>query len=412
MTDTNTERGSDAASGAKTSTAPRVRRVLVVHSSDEMYGADRILLQVVAAMRQIGTEESATPGSAPVEVVVWLPDDITHGSTPLCHELERDGVAFAHMSLPIIRRANLRPKGLMAIARTSRSMRTAMKREQFDLVYCMTSACLLAAPVARSLRVGAVALHVQEMWAGKEATLLRALARFTTLRITISPAVDRAASLRSPDSVVVDNCVPHPPAADAAGNSVVADGPRPCYVVASRWNAWKGHRTLIEAWGRAGCPGHLTVLGGPPPSGAKVDVPALVAALSDPTSVEIVGEVPDVAPYVAVADALVLPSDEPEPFGLVLLEAFRQGRPVIASRAGGPVDIVSDGRDGWLFTPGDIEALADLLRRLSVDDLAAAGSVARETYLARYTPEIFRRRIGELIEAELVRTAELSPPAG
>lgn len=376
--------------------AGRVRRVLVVHSSDEMYGADRILLQVVAGMREIGAGAS---GESPVEVVVWLPDDITHGPTPLCHELEREGITFAHMSLPIIRRANLKPKGLVAMARRSRSMRAAMKRERFDLVYCMTSACLLAAPIARSLRIRAVALHVQEMWAGTEASLLRALARFTTLRITISPAVDRAAALRSPASVVVDNCVPHPADADAA----VADGPRPRYVVASRWNAWKGHRTLIEAWGRAGCPGVLTVLGGPPPSGAKVDVPALVAALDDPSSVEIVGEVPDVAPHVAAADALVLPSDEPEPFGLVLLEAFRQGRPVIASRAGGPVDIVTDGRDGWLFTPGDPDALAELLRRLTVDDLAAAGKVARETYLARYTPEWFRGRIGSLIAAELAR---------
>ena len=89
--------------------------------------------------------------------------------------------------------------------------------------------------------------------------------------------------------------------------------------------------------------------------------------------------------------------------GLVLLEAFRQGRPVIASRAGGPVDIVADGVDGWLFTPGDPDALAELLRRLTVDDLAAAGRVARETYLARYTPEVFRRRIGSLIDAELAR---------
>lgn len=369
------------------------RRVVIVHSSDEMYGADRILLQVVAGIREI---EPA------VEVVVWLPDDITHGPTPLCHELAREGITFDHVALPIIRRANLRPAGLVAMARRSWRMRARMRRERFDHVYCMTSACLLAAPVARSLRIRSVGLHVQEMWSGKEAALLRALARFTTLRISISPAVDRAARLTKPSSVVVDNCVPHPADVHA---SVPGDGTRPRYVVASRWNAWKGHRTLIEAWDRAGCPGHLTVLGGPPPSGARVDVPSLVAALADPSSVEIVGEVPDVAPYVAAADALVLPSDEPEPFGLVLLEAFRQGRPVIASRAGGPVDIVRDGVDGWLFTPGDPDDLARLLQRLTVDDLADAGRHARQTYLARYTPEVFRHRIAELIAAELERTA-------
>ena len=162
---------------------------------------------------------------------------------------------------------------------------------------------------------------------------------------------------------------------------------------------------MIDAWGRAGCPGVLTVLGGPPPSGVKVDVASLVSDLPDPSSVEIVGEVPDIAPYIAAADALVLPSDDPEPFGLVLLEAFRQGCPVVASRAGGPVDIVTEGHDGWLFTPGDAAALAELLNRLTVDDLAVAGVHARQTFLARYTPDVFRHRIGDLIETELARTA-------
>ncbi|MCB0998322.1 MAG: glycosyltransferase [Acidimicrobiales bacterium] len=373
----------------RTTDGMRGRRMLIVHSSDEMYGADRILLQVAAGARDLG-----------VEVVVWLPDDLTHGATPLCHELERAGIAFDHVRLPIIRRANLRPAGVVRMLRDSWRLRARLRDADVDHVYCMTSACLLAAPAARSVRVASVGLHVQEMWSGKEAALLRALARFTTMRITISPAVDRAAQLTRPASVVVDNCVPHPDDPDAR---VPDGGPRPRYVVASRWNAWKGHRTLIDAWGRAGCPGLLTVLGGPPPSGAKVDVVALAAALDVPSSVEIVGEVPDVAPYVAAADALVLPSDEPEPFGLVLLEAFRQGRPVIASAAGGPLDIVDDGRDGWLFPPGDAEALAGLLQRLTVDDLADAGRHARRTYLDRYTPEVYRRRIAELLDAELTR---------
>lgn len=379
-----------------------IRRVLVVHSSDEMYGADRILLQVVEALRSIGAAGADRVG--PVEVTVWLPDDLAHGPTPLCHELARAGVASEHVPLPVLRRAELRPAGLWRLARRSWSLRGRLRRGGFDHVLCMTSACLLVAPVARSARIRSVGVYVQEMWSGREGAVLRALARFTTLRITISPAVDRAARLVSPPSVVVDNCVPH--VADVVPAGVpTGEGPRPRYVVASRWNAWKGHRTLLAAWDRAGCPGRLTVLGGPPPSGARVDVPALVAALGDPDSVEVVGEVPDIAAHVDAADALVLPSDEPEPFGLVLLEAFRQGRPVVASRAGGPVDIVTDGVDGWLFTPGDVDDLAAVLRRLTVDDLAAAGERARRTYLARYTPEVYRERVAALFAAELERVA-------
>lgn len=55
--------------------------------------------------------------------------------------------------------------------------------------------------------------------------------------------------------------------------------------------------------------------------------------------------------------ALVVPSLWPEPFGLVALEAFAGGRPVVASRTGGLVDIVETGRNGLLVDPGSADQL-------------------------------------------------------
>lgn len=119
------------------------------------------------------------------------------------------------------------------------------------------------------------------------------------------------------------------------------------YVVASRWNGWKGHRTLLAAWDRASsdaAPGTLLVLGGPPPSGDAVGVAGLVAGLKHPDSVRIVGETPDASPDLDDAD-VVMPSDQPEPLGLVASEAFARRRPVAASAAGRVLDIVTDRQD-------------------------------------------------------------------
>jgi glycosyltransferase involved in cell wall biosynthesis len=157
------------------------------------------------------------------------------------------------------------------------------------------------------------------------------------------------------------------------------------FLVASRWNAWKGHRTLLDAWDRAGAPGRLVVLGGPPLSGDSVDVHALVAGLEKPDSVTVVGEVADPSPFIEAADVVVLPSDQAEPFGLVAIEAFARSRPVIASAAGGPLETVTPGNDGWLFTPGDSESLAKVLAGLTRPDVEAAGRHARRTYETRYT---------------------------
>ncbi len=384
-----------AASGTRgvDATGRERARVVVVHSSDELYGADRMLLEIVEALTTI----------VGAEVEVWLPSDLPHGPTPLCHELDRRGVGVRHLDLPILRRALLRPRGLLGLAQGTLRLRRELRRSRPTAVHCATSACLLAAPAARLAGIRVVSLHVQEIWAGTEAHLLRLLARFATLRLTISRSVDTAAKLRR--SEVVENCVPGLDELLPGDNPAGRDGALH-YVVASRWNAWKGHRTLLTAWARAGCPGRLTVLGGPPPSGERVDVAALVADLLGPSpdrtgTVEIVGEVADIGPFLDAADVLVLPSDQPEPFGLVMVEAFAHGRPVIASRAGGPLEVVTSGVDGWLYPLADADALAVLLRSLDRDQVALAATRARATFEARFTPQRYRLRIASLYTVAL-----------
>jgi glycosyltransferase involved in cell wall biosynthesis len=63
-------------------------------------------------------------------------------------------------------------------------------------------------------------------------------------------------------------------------------------------------------------------------------------------------------------DLLVLPSICLEVFGLVILEAFSAGRPVVATRCGGPEEIVRHEVDGLLVAPNDVTDLAESLRRL------------------------------------------------
>lgn len=68
----------------------------------------------------------------------------------------------------------------------------------------------------------------------------------------------------------------------------------------------------------------------------------------------------------ARARALVLGSTWPENAPLVVLEARAAGCPVIAPAIGGLPELVVPGRDGWLYAPGDVDALAACLRAASV----------------------------------------------
>lgn len=84
----------------------------------------------------------------------------------------------------------------------------------------------------------------------------------------------------------------------------------------------------------------------------------------------------DIRPFLWGADLFVLPSSNPEPFGLVLLEAMACGLPVIATSAGGPLDIISDDM-GWLVPPRDIDSLcSSILNALDNVSLRSIGELA------------------------------------
>lgn len=100
----------------------------------------------------------------------------------------------------------------------------------------------------------------------------------------------------------------------------------------------------------------------------------------------------------AAADALVLPSDGTESFGMVLIEAMATGIPVIATDLPGVRDVVDRGRDGFLATPGDLDSLTGALSELvSLPDARrwAMGAQGRAKVERRYAWP----RIGDQLEA-------------
>ena len=91
----------------------------------------------------------------------------------------------------------------------------------------------------------------------------------------------------------------------------------------------------------------------------------------------------------AAADILALPSDERETWGLVVNEAMASGRPAIVSRAAGcSPDLVIEGRTGYAYDVGDVEALAATLGTLARDrDRAARMGESAAELVREYSVE-------------------------
>jgi glycosyltransferase involved in cell wall biosynthesis len=94
-------------------------------------------------------------------------------------------------------------------------------------------------------------------------------------------------------------------------------------------------------------------------------------------------------------DVVVHLSITPEPFGMVLIEAMAMKKPVIATRIGGPLDIVEEEMTGFLVDPGDYKAAATYVNRLFANSslahsLGEKGRARVETFFSkeRYAAEV------------------------
>lgn len=147
----------------------------------------------------------------------------------------------------------------------------------------------------------------------------------------------------------------------------------------------KGVDGLLRAWAAAFGPAgtHQLVLVG---NGHLRDSLARQAEeLGIASQIVFAGHAENVEAYLAEADFGVLPSHI-EGLSNTLLEFMACGLPVLASRVSGSEDFVDDGRNGWLFEPGDEAALRACLERIGQLDRAAlnaAGVAARQTVQTR-----------------------------
>ena len=184
--------------------------------------------------------------------------------------------------------------------------------------------------------------------------------------------------------------------------------PSPNFRVAmvGRLAPWKGQDVFLRAFAKAFSDGEvIAVLVGAALFGEddyERQLRQLVDDLGIEERVEFRGFRSEVFEELARVDVLVHASVIPEPFGQVVLEGMAAGLPVVAAGAGGPAEILVDGETGLLYPPGDIDALASLLRLLADDaELRSRLGDQARTAAAKYSPERSADQILEVYERVL-----------
>ena len=169
-------------------------------------------------------------------------------------------------------------------------------------------------------------------------------------------------------------------------------------VMVGRLAPWKGQKVFLEAFAQAFAGSDVeAVIAGSALFGEEAyltDLKDLAQTLGIDDQVEFAGHVDDVPTLLMSADIVVHASTLPEPFGQVVVEAMAFGRAVIASNAGGPTEIITNGIDGILVHPSDSGALAAALQHLEASDkerLRIGAAAAHRA--AAYRPEIIAPQV-------------------
>jgi glycosyltransferase involved in cell wall biosynthesis len=373
-------------------------RLLVAHPSADVYGSDLQLVETVNGVLARG----------------WCVTVVLPGTGPLGPLLEDAGAQVVVLRFPVLRKALLRPRGLILLLATLplflvRAWRLCrQQRPNRLLVNTVTIPWWVL--VGRLARVPVVC-HVHEAEEDQPRVIRTALAvplllsrrvvansraSLGVLRDAV-PAIERR-------TVVVHNGVATAGASRDARQRRAGDPVR--LVLVGRLSPRKGTDVALDAVARLVADGHavrLRLCGSVFP-GYEWYEQQLRARAAEPDlsgRIEFLGYVRDPRVEVDRADVVLVPSRS-EPFGNTAVEALLARRPLVASRVQGLAEIVRDRQTGLLVPPCDAAALAEAIKCLIGDPQLAVrlASEGERDAARRFSVDRYRSRIAaEVLES-------------
>ncbi|MCM8780917.1 MAG: GT4 family glycosyltransferase PelF, partial [Candidatus Omnitrophica bacterium] len=170
----------------------------------------------------------------------------------------------------------------------------------------------------------------------------------------------------------------------------------------------KGHLDFVKAMAKARQ--HIAnlkiwIVGDAPISkmSYKEELKVLVKRLGLWHCTQFLGIQRDISAVLSHLDLLVLATTTQEAFGRVIIEAQASGVPVVATRVGGVVDIIEDGKTGLMVAPSDINAMAAAVVRIYKDKELACrlAEAAYKKLTHNYTLEIMVNKTVEVYREAL-----------
>lgn len=350
-------------------------------------GAERSLLELLSCIKN----------EKKIKMFILLPQ----GTGPLLQELSQVGLLFDVLPMPNVflktsRSAPLRSVcyvliSLPALVVYGIKLRAYFKKNKINIIHTTGIKChFLSALTTIGLKLKII-WHLRDIFtAGLTKAALQTFYKLGASKITLIANSKATANsfLSDPSIFVVLNGIDTSQYFERPNRCFQtndkADPPIPIVGILGVIARWKGQREFIEMAGlvlKRHKDVNFVIIGDQiydtaGDRGLLSELKVRVSELGIGNQVFFVGFKKNTVEALNGLTILVHASIRPEPFGRVLLEAQSCGIPVVASAAGGVLEIIEDGKNGLLFAPGSIEEMAACVCKL-LENSALAKKIAQ-----------------------------------
>ena len=382
-----------------------MKRILYLHAGAEMYGADKVLLELIKGL-----------DSKEFEAHVILPNDGV-----LVEALRQVGAKVSVLDYPILRRKYFNPKGIADYIRSynfyAKQIALYAREHSIDMVHNNTAAVLEGIYLKRKLKLPLI-WHVHEIIVKPKAIsdfINMLMGRYADKIVTVSQAVANHIK-QSPfikDSQVeviyngVDNAVYYP--MDASSIREKFDIAQDALVIGmiGRVNAIKGQNDFIEAVEPLLEKNEQAVAflaGGvfPGEEWRLDELDKRIASSSVVSQIHRIDYYDKTSELYNMFDIFVLPSIKPDSLPTVVLEAMACSKPVVGYNNGGIAEMVVDDKSGCLVKSNRPRELSNAISLLldSSEKREKFGRVGYQRQKELFSLESYIKNFSELYKTD------------
>lgn len=340
-----------------------MQNILFIHQSAELYGSDKTLLYLVANL----DKNKFFP-------IVILPDE-----GPLKIELEKENVKVIIAPVLKLYRKMFTPGNLLKFIndyfKGIKTIKSIRKEYKIDFIYSNTLAVLLGFFFCFFHKAKHI-WHVHEIIESPKffTKFFRYFLNNPTNSVLIynSFATCKFWNCKGNNQVVWNGIAAFPEIEeekDVIRKTILTSDNEIIFALVGRISRWKGQMLLLEAFNKL-IKIHqnirLVYIGSTPPNQEHF-LDTLKEKIKNYGLIKKVNIIPfqdNIHQFWQSIDVAVVSSTEPEPFGMVAIEAMMAKKPVIAANHGGLTEIVVDNETGFLVEPNNKDALKDALEKL------------------------------------------------